>query len=90
VFTARYGLGIYIQFYVLPTHCIYMFSVDLKTNSDYFPTQHKGLVCITETECVYCAVRTESFYIYTFCPHGAFICFCMNLRTNSDYFPIQQ
>ena len=25
------------QFYVLPTQCIYVFYVDLKTNSDYFP-----------------------------------------------------
>jgi len=28
------------QFYVLPTQCIYVFCVDLRTNSDYFPTQH--------------------------------------------------
>jgi len=28
------------QFYVLPTQCIYVLSVDLRTNSDYFPTQH--------------------------------------------------
>jgi len=28
------------QFYVLPTHCIYVFFVDLRTNSDYFPIQH--------------------------------------------------
>ena len=28
------------QFYVLPTHCIYVFCVDLRTNSDYFPIQH--------------------------------------------------
>ena len=27
------------QFYVLPTHCIYVFCVDLRTNSDYFPIQ---------------------------------------------------
>ena len=25
------------QFYVLPTHCIYVFCVDLTTKSDYFP-----------------------------------------------------
>ena len=24
------------QFYVLPTQCIYVFCVDLRTNSDYF------------------------------------------------------
>jgi len=29
------------QFYVLPTHCIYVFCVDLRTNSDYFSIQHQ-------------------------------------------------
>ena len=29
------------QFYVLPTQCIYVFCVDLRTNSDYFSIQHK-------------------------------------------------
>ena len=29
------------QFYVLPTHCIYVFCVDLRTNSHYFPIQLK-------------------------------------------------
>ena len=28
------------QFYVLPTQCIYVFCVDLRTNSHYFPTQY--------------------------------------------------
>ena len=28
------------QFHVLPTQCIYVFYVDLRTNSDYFPIQH--------------------------------------------------
>jgi hypothetical protein len=28
------------QFYVLPTQCIYVFCVDLRTNSDYFLNQH--------------------------------------------------
>jgi len=28
------------QFYVLPAQCIYVFCVDLRTNSDYFPIQH--------------------------------------------------
>ena len=28
------------QFYVQPTQCIYVFCVDLRTNSDYFPIQH--------------------------------------------------
>ena len=28
------------QFYVLPTQCIYVFCVYLRTNSYYFPIQH--------------------------------------------------
>ena len=28
------------QFYVLPTQCIYVFCVDLRTDSDYFPILH--------------------------------------------------
>jgi hypothetical protein len=28
------------QFHVLPTQCIYIYCVDLRTNSDYFPVQH--------------------------------------------------
>jgi len=28
------------KFHVLPTQCIYVFCVDLRTNSDYFPIQH--------------------------------------------------
>ena len=28
------------QFYVLPTLCVYVLCVDLRTNSDYFPIQH--------------------------------------------------
>ena len=28
------------QFCVLPTQCIYVFYVDLRTNSDYFTVQH--------------------------------------------------
>ena len=34
------GHYMYQQFYVLPTHCIYVFCVDLRTNSHYFPIQH--------------------------------------------------
>jgi len=28
------------KFYVLPKQFIYVFCVDLRTNSDYFPIQH--------------------------------------------------
>ena len=32
------------QFYVLPTQCIYVFCVDLRTNSDLCHLQHKLIV----------------------------------------------
>ena len=35
------------QFYILPTQCIYVFCVYLRTNTNYFPLQHNCLVCIT-------------------------------------------
>src|SRR5215468_9428182 len=47
------------------------------------PYNINWLVFITETECVYCAVRTGSFYTAsltfsnsTFCPHSVFMCLC--------------
>ena len=43
----------------LPTGCIYVLCTDLRLKSDYFPVQ-LYMVLVTETECVYCAVRTES------------------------------
>ena len=46
------------QLYVLPTQCIYVFCVDLRTNSHYFPIQHYLIVFLTQTESVYCTVRT--------------------------------
>jgi hypothetical protein len=35
--TARFNIK---KSYVLPTQCVYVFCVDLRTNSDYFPIQH--------------------------------------------------
>ena len=32
------------QFYVLPTQCIYMLCVDLRTNSDYTSTRHCRII----------------------------------------------
>ena len=40
------------------------------------------LVFITETECVYCAVRS-TFYVQ---PTQCIYVFCVDLRTNSNYF----
>jgi hypothetical protein len=36
----KYRLFNIHEFYVLPTQCIYVFCVDLRTNSDYFTVQH--------------------------------------------------
>ena len=43
------------------------------------------LVFITETECVYCAVRSTFYFLPTQCVYV----FCVYLRTNSDYFTVQ-
>ena len=43
------------------------------------------LVFITETKCVYCAVRS-TFYVL---PTQIIYVFCVDLRTNSDYFTVQ-
>jgi hypothetical protein len=59
LYTAKFKIQ---QFYVQPTQCIYVFCIDLRTNSDCFPMQN-WLVFVTETECVYCAVCTG--YLYT-------------------------
>ena len=45
----------------------------------------KWLVFITETECVYCAVRSTFYVLPTQCIYV----FCVNLRTNSNYFTVQ-
>ena len=53
------------QFYVLPTQCIYVFCVDLRTNSDYFPTQQFAASLLTV--CVFWyQERTKFLYISTF------------------------
>jgi hypothetical protein len=46
------------QLYVLPTQCIYVFCVDLRKTAIISLYNINWLVCITKTECVYCAVRT--------------------------------
>jgi hypothetical protein len=58
-------------FYVLPTQCIYVFCVDLRTNSYYFTVQH-WLVGF----CNWDGVFTARYVLHsTFCPHSVFMCF---------------
>ena len=66
-----------------PHSCIYVFCVDLRTDSDYFPIQHL-LTGLYNRDRV-CLLRgTDWVFIY----NSGYV-FCVDLRTNSDYFPIQ-
>ena len=51
----------------------------------YRPDGINSLVVITETECVYCEVRSTFYVLPTQCIYV----FCVDLRTNSDYFTVQ-
>jgi hypothetical protein len=55
------------KLHFLPTQCIYVFCVDLRTNSDYFTVQHE-LTGFYNRDGV-CLLRG------TFCPHSVFVCF---------------
>jgi len=79
LFTARFNTH---KFYVLPTQCIYVFVGIWKQTAIISLYSINWLVFITETECVYCAVRTGYLYTAsltfsnpTFCPHRVFMCF---------------
>jgi len=58
------------QHYVLPTQCVYVFCVDLRTNSDYFTAQH-WLVgfCNWDGVCLLCG----TFYILR-SAHTVYLC----------------
>ena len=71
------------QFYVLPTRCVHVFCVDLRTNSDYFPIRHQ-LVDFYNRDGVCLLHGTDWIFIY----NSGYV-FCVDLRTNSDYFPVQ-
>jgi hypothetical protein len=43
----------------LTAECIYVFSIDLRTNSYYFPNSSSWFVLVAETECVYCGERSK-------------------------------
>ena len=65
-----------------PHSCICVFCMDFRTNSEISLYNINWPVCITETQCVYCAVRTGSLYTAsltfsnsTFYPHSVFMCF---------------
>ena len=52
------------KFFVLPIRCIYVFCMDLRTNSEISSLYIiNWMVFITETESVYCAVRAVSLNV---------------------------
>jgi hypothetical protein len=58
------GFNVKKKFYILPTECVCVFCVDLRTNSVFFSPlcSINWLVFMTRKECAYCAVRTELLY----------------------------
>ena len=67
------------QFYVLPTHCIYVFCLDLRTNSDLCHLQYKLIGFYNRDLTLYSPVVTIcttslTFNNSTFCPHSVFMC----------------
>jgi hypothetical protein len=70
-------------------------ALSVKTKSKLFIRRYAGvcvwpdvinwLVVITETKCVYCAVRSTFYVLPTQCIYV----FCVDLRTKSDYFTVQ-
>ena len=87
--TARYGLDIYIYNSVFCPHSVFVFRVDLRTNSDISLYNINQLVFVTETECLLRGTDWIFIYNSVFCPHSCIYVFCVDLRTNSDYFLIQ-
>ena len=102
MFTARYGLGVYIYIFspAFPPHTVFMRFVWISEQTAIISLYSTNrLVFVTETENVYCAVRTGCvcvcvcvyIYIYIFSsvpPTHCIYAFCVDLRTNRDYFPI--
>jgi len=62
VFAARYGLNIYNSTFC--PHSVFMCFVWISEQTAVISLYSiHWLVFVTETECVYCAVRTESLYV---------------------------
>jgi len=78
VFTARYGLGVHTYIILRSAHtAVFMCFVWISEQTAIISIYNiNWLVFITETECVYCAVRTGCLYIILRSAHTAvFMCF---------------
>jgi len=81
VFTARYVLHSTVC-----THSVFMCFVWIWEQTATISLYNiKWLVFITETECVYCAVRSTFYVLPTQCIYV----FCVDLSINSDYFTVK-
>jgi len=82
------------KLYVLLTQYIYVFCMDLRTNSNYFTLQH-SLTCFYNRDLTLYSpvvtIRTTRFNIqklYVLLTQCIYV-FCIDLRTNSNYFTLQ-
>ena len=88
MFTARYGLSLYTASLTFNNstfcpHSVFMCFVWIWEQTAIISLYSiNWLVFITDTQCVYCAVRTGSLYTAswtfsnsTFCPHSVFMCY---------------
>ena len=74
--------------------CVYVFCLDLRTNSDYFPIQreltdfyNRDLTPLNHSgDYMYLQFNIHQFYVL---PTQCIYVSCVSLRTNNDYFPIQ-
>jgi len=80
VFTARYVL--YSTFYPHSVFMCFVWISEQTASISLYSTD--WLVFVTETECVYCAVRSTFYVLPTQCIYV----FCVDLRTNSEYFAV--
>jgi len=87
VFTARYGLDLIYNSSFCP-HSVFMCFVWIWEQTATISLYNiNWLVCITETECVYCAVRTGSLYIILRSAHTVYLCVLCGSENKQRLFP---
>ena len=64
-----------------------IFCIDLKTNDNYFPTQHQLIGFCYREGTVYCAVRNGSLYIILRSSHTVYLCVLCGSENKQRLFP---
>ena len=88
--TAQFNIQ---QFYVLPTHCICVFCVDLSTNNHYFPIQHyltgfynrDGVCLLRGTDWVF--IYNSGLNITLRSVHTVYLCVLCGSQNKQPLFP---